>query len=102
MMRGGDERSRFSATSILRLGLEKTTRCALSGRFISTDLTLMGSSTLARRQRLFESAIAPANFAAFSRNFAGLPCVLIYDNLGGNIGYDCGFSARNSVAGPKR
>jgi len=69
---------------------------------ISTDLTLMGSSTRAQRQHLFESPIAPANFAVCSRNFAELPCVLIYNNLGGDNGYDCGFSARNSVANRKR
>jgi hypothetical protein len=31
-----------------------------------------------RRHPLFESAIAPANFAVYSRNFAELPCVLVY------------------------
>ena len=31
-----------------------------------------------RRHPLFEFAIAPANFEVYSRNFAELPCVLIY------------------------
>jgi hypothetical protein len=31
-----------------------------------------------RRHPLFESAIAPANFAVYSRNFAELPFVLVY------------------------
>ena len=31
-----------------------------------------------RRHPLFEFAIAPANFAVYSRNFAELPCVLVY------------------------
>ena len=58
-MRGGDERS-GSLFSYLNLEARvgKAARCLLPGRFISTDLPLMGPSTLTRRQRLFESARA--------------------------------------------